>query len=43
MSVCYREYKLIYTCYGVSLYGSNGFIRCFSTEDEAIEYIKEVN
>lgn len=42
MSISYREYTIIYTCSGVSLYGSNGFIRNFSTEDEAIEYINEI-
>lgn len=42
MSVCYREYTLIYTCCGVALYGSTGFIQSFSTEKEAIEYIEEV-
>lgn len=41
MSTYYREYTLVYTCYGVTLYGSNGFIQNFSTENEAIEYIKE--
>ena len=41
MSACYRGYKLIYTSYGVSLYGINGFIQNFSTEDEAIEYIND--
>lgn len=40
MSVYYREYKLIYTCCGVSLYGSNGFIQSFPTDNEAIEYIE---
>lgn len=40
MSINYGSYTLVYTCYGVSLYGSNGFIQSFSTEDEAIEYIE---
>lgn len=39
MSTCYREYTLVYTYHGVSLYGHNGFIQSFATEDEAIEYI----
>ena len=38
----YHEYTLIYTCYGVNLYGSNGFIQSFSSYDEAIEYVEEV-
>ena len=41
MSIYYKGYTLVYTCSGVSLYGSNGFIQSFSTEDEAIEYIEE--
>lgn len=41
MSACYREYTLIYTCGGVNVYGSNGFIQSFATENEAIEYIEE--
>ena len=40
MSVSYREYTIVYTCGGVSLYGTNGFIQSFSTEDEAIEYVE---
>lgn len=39
MSACYRGYTLVYTYYGVSLYGHGGFIQNFATEDEAIEYI----
>lgn len=42
MSICYKEYMLVYTCSSVSLYGSNGFIQNFSTEDEAIEYINGI-
>lgn len=42
MSTYYREYTLVYTCSGINLYNSNGFIQTFSTTDEAIEYIKEV-
>lgn len=39
MSTCYREYTLVYTCCGINLYGSSGFIQSFATEDETIEYI----
>lgn len=39
MSTCYREYTLVYTNFGISLYSTNGFIQNFVTEDEAIEYI----
>ena len=41
MSSCYKEYTLIYTCFGINLYGSNGFIQSFSTVEEAIEYIND--
>ena len=40
MNICYKNYTLVYTCYGISLYGTNGFIQTFSTENEAIEYIE---
>ena len=39
MSTCYREYTLVYTYNGVSLYSSNGFIQNFASDTEAIEYI----
>ena len=39
MSVCYKEYTLIYTCYGVNVYGNGGFIQSFPTVEEAIEYV----
>lgn len=39
MSSCYRGYTLVYTCYGINLYGSNGFIQNFASDTEAIEYI----
>lgn len=39
--IYYKEYTLIYTCSGISLYDSNGFIQNFPSENEAIEYIED--
>lgn len=43
MSIYYKEYTLVFTRSGVSVYGNNGFIQSFSTEDEAVEYLNELN
>ena len=39
----HKEYTLVYGHYGVSIYDSNGLVKIFASENEAIEYIREMD